>query len=60
MCIRDSVHTLRRREEAETLLRVAVQLDGEKTVRETSIPNEQERYDNECERMPVSYTQLAP
>ena len=47
----DYVHTLRRREEAETLLRVAVQLDGEKTVRETSIPNEQERYDNECERM---------
>lgn len=33
----DYVHTLRR-EEAETLLRVAVQLDGEKTVRETRHP----------------------
>ena len=47
----DYVHTLRRREETETLLRVTVQLDGNKTTREACIPNAQERYDNECERV---------
>lgn len=47
----DFVHTLRRTEETGTLLRVTVQLDGEQTIKETCISNDQERYDNECERV---------
>ena len=47
----DYVHTLRIAGESETLLRVTVRIDGVISVRETVISNEQERYDNECERV---------
>lgn len=45
------VHTLRKTGEDGTYLRVEVQLDGVRSVQATTIPNEQERYDNECERV---------